>query len=125
MIRNSIADGKKLQRVHVVVEPPTDYIRYELMWSYAPNVAAGEDIRILPTPPGQWPDLPRRDYWLFDSRDLWAMAYDGEGRFLYAELVTDPAEIVRHAYWRDAALHHAISYQQYLRLSADLRHAPQ
>jgi hypothetical protein len=49
------------------------------------------------------------------------MVYDDEGRFLYAELVSDPAEIIRHAYWRDAALHHAIPYQQYVRCSADLR----
>jgi Family of unknown function (DUF6879) len=50
-----------------------------------------------------------------------AMAYDEEGRFLYTELVPDPAEVVRHAHWRDAALHRAIPYQQYVRCSADLR----
>jgi hypothetical protein len=67
------------------------------MWSYAPNVRASEDIRILPIQPGQWPDLPHQDYWLFDSRDLWIMAYDADGRFVCAELVPDPAEVVRHA----------------------------
>jgi len=35
-----------------VVEPLTDYLRYELGWSYPPNVKAGEDIRILPAEAG-------------------------------------------------------------------------
>jgi len=124
MIRDSVAAGKRLQRVHVVIEPPTDYLRYELEWSYAPNVAAGEDIRILPVQPGQWPDdLPRQDYWLFDSRHLWTMAYDKAGAFRYAERTDETAQIVRHAYWRDAALHLATPYEDYMHRMRESRRA--
>lgn len=72
MIRNAVASGRRMERVHVVVEPLTDYLRYE-MHSYAPNVEAGEDIRLIPVRDGDWPaDLPKgHDFWLFDSRDLW------------------------------------------------------
>jgi hypothetical protein len=116
MIRRSIAAGKTFQRVHVVAKPLSDYLRYELEWWYGPNVEAGEDIRILPAPPpGRGPLLPGHDYWLFDSSHLWIMAYDADGRFLYAEYVDDPAQIVSHAYGRDAALHHAIPYADYMR----------
>jgi hypothetical protein len=45
-----------------------------LGWSYPPNVEVGEDSRILPTESGRWPSLPRHDYWLFDSSDLWVGA---------------------------------------------------
>lgn len=114
MIRQSVAAGKVLQRVHAVAEPLTDYLRYELEWSYEPNVAAGEDIRILLMSPGGLSGLPPRDYWLFDSRDLWIMEYDSEGRFLHAEQDTDASTVVRHTYWRDAALHHAIPYPDYM-----------
>lgn len=115
LIRDAVAAGKTMGRVHVVVEPLTDYLRYELGWSYPPNVAAGEDIRILPVQPGAWPpDLPEGyDYWLFDSHDLWVMAYGDGGEFLYAEHVDDPTEIVRHNQIRDAAMHAAMGFHAY------------
>ena len=55
MIKAAVEAGKVFQRVHVVTEPLTDYLRYELGWSYPPNIEAGEDIRILPTQQGRWP----------------------------------------------------------------------
>ena len=121
MIRDATGAGKVFQRVHVVDEPLTDYLRYEIGWSYAPNAAAGEDIRILPAKPGNELALPDHDYWLFDSRDLWIMDYDQTGRFLSAELVTDAPAIVGHNYWRDAARHHATPYTDYLRRAEPAR----
>jgi hypothetical protein len=49
------------------------------------------------------------------------MDYDDRGAFLYAERVTDPAEVVRHCYWRDAALHRAAPYHDYARRIPELR----
>lgn len=117
LIRGAEAAGKSMARVHVVAEPLSDYLRYEIGWSYPPNVDAGEDIRILPTRPGEWPaNLPEGyDFWLFDSSDLWVMAYGDEGEFLYAEHVDDPAEIVRHNHIRDAAMHAAMEFHTYMR----------
>ena len=115
MIKTAVEAGKIFQRVHVVTEPLTDYLRYELGWSYPPNVEAGEDIRILPAQSGHWPTLPRYDYWLFDSSDLWVMEYADDGTFRWIERVEDPRVIVRHAYWRDAALHQAIPYRDYMK----------
>src|SRR5260370_3848290 len=54
-ITAAVASGRRMQRVHVVVEPVSDYLRFELAWSYGPNVAAGEDIGIVPVSSGQWP----------------------------------------------------------------------
>ena len=87
--------------MHVIREPLTDYLRYELGWSYPPNVEAGEDIRILVAHAGSWPMSARgeilpelKDYWLFDSSDLWVMEYGDDGAFLSIEQVTEPAMIV-------------------------------
>jgi hypothetical protein len=119
MLKASAAAGKVVQRVHLVNEPLTDYLRYELEWSYPPNVEAGEDIRILPA--GDVSGVRRAtlaalgDYWLFDSSDLWVMEYDDEGRFRSIEQASGPSDIVLHARWRDAALHHAIPYADYMR----------
>ena len=113
-VAEAVAAGKLMRRVHIVEEPLSDYLRYEML-SYRPNVDAGEDVRILPVAPGRWPDRPRRDYWLFDSADLWLMNYGRDGHFTGAGPVRDAAEIVMHNYWRDAALHAAVPYADYVR----------
>jgi hypothetical protein len=115
LVRAASAAGKRMQRVHVVVEPLTPYLRYELTWAYADNVAAGEDIRIIPVREGEWPaGLPRHDFWLYDSSRVGVLHYDPEGRLYRAELVRNPAEVVRHAVWRDIALHQAIPWDAYM-----------
>ncbi len=53
--------------------------------------------------------MPKHDYWLFDSRLLGHMHFDNDdGRLTGIDLIDDPAEIVQHNYWRDAAWHHAV-----------------
>jgi len=114
LLRSARVRGAIVQRVHVVTEPLTDYLRFELE-VYAHSVAAGEDIRILPVAPGEQDlDLPGHDYWLFDSRTLAVLGYDTDGRLDTVELVGDPAAVVRHSYWRDAALARAVPYAVYM-----------
>src|SRR4051794_39747787 len=65
-LRDHVAAGRRLARVHVLEEPLSDYVRYELQ-AYVPNVDAGEDVRVLAVRRGEWPDgVPRHDFWLFD-----------------------------------------------------------
>ncbi len=117
MVRANVCTGRIVQRVHVVTEPLSQYMQLELTWGYGPNAAAGEDIRIIPVPEGKaWPtDVPQNtDYWLFDSAELYHSHYDSDGIWLGTEIVTDPVRIVTACHWRDAALHHAMSWQDYL-----------
>ena len=88
----------------VVSEPLTDYLRFEIGWSYRLNADAGEDIRISRAAAA----LPRDDYWLFDSRAMARLHYDGDGRLTGVELTDDPAAVVQAGYWRDVALHLAV-----------------
>jgi len=44
-----------------------------------------------------------KDYWLFDSSDLWVMQYADDGAFPSTGQVTEPAMIVTAAHRRDAA----------------------
>lgn len=116
MIAANAQAGKSVQRVHVVREPLTDYLRFELTWGYEPNAEAGEDIRIVSVHDGGWPpELPQRDYWLFDAAKLYDMHYDPEGVWLGIEPVNDPARIVQACAWRDAALHLGVPWQAYVR----------
>lgn len=116
MLRQRVGSGCAVQRVHVVTSPLTDYMRFELV-SYAPNVEAGEDVRIIRVPTGgQWPqDVPSEDFWLIDSSELWSQRYDQHGTWLGVDLVTDPARIVQACHARDAALHQSMPWADYLR----------
>ena len=110
MIREITDEGKLVERVRVVSVPLSDYSRYSL-WSAQTNNAAGEDIRFLARDHAE--GLPNYDYWLFDSRQLVWMHFDDEDRFVGAEIIDDPAEVVRHNYWRDLAWHRAIRREEF------------
>lgn len=106
-------EGKRVERVRVVDEPPSDYMRYEV-WLNPHNKAAGEDIRYLNRSMGTQLDLPSVDYWLFDSRRAAKLHYaDDDDRFLGAEIIDDPAVVIQHTYCRDAAWHHAETFDRY------------
>lgn len=116
LVRNRTAAGCIMRRVHVVREPVTDYLRFELAWSYRPNVAAGEQIGIIPVPPGKpWPtELPERtDFWLFDLSVLYAMRYDHSNAWRSTDLVTEPVAIEAACRWREAALRLAVPWREY------------
>ncbi|TDQ49270.1 DUF6879 family protein [Actinorugispora endophytica] len=113
-IRAGIGEGRTYRRVHVVTEPLSDYVRFECSWGYPRNVAAGEDIRILAVPEGEWPEgIPRLDYWLFDSHRLLRMNYGPDGSMLTPELVEDPEQVVAANLWRDRALHLSVPFTEY------------
>lgn len=120
MIARHVAAGASLRRVHVVEEPLTDYIRFEIA-AYLLNQEAGEDIRLLPVDRGQWPEgLPRdTDFWLLDDGEpgatAWAMDYAEDGTYRGDALVTDPETIATYRRWRDTALAASVPLDAYLR----------
>lgn len=106
MLREATAKGRRFARVRVVSMPLTDYSRFGVWCAQFTN-AAGEDIRYLERGQAETENLPNHDYWLFDSRKLARMYFDDSNAFLGGEVIEDPAVIVQHNYWRDAAWHHA------------------
>lgn len=72
---------------------------------------AGDNIRYLDR--ANAGDLPHHDYWLFDSRLVAKMHFADDDEFVAFELIEDPALIVAHNYWRDAAWHHAITRDEF------------
>jgi hypothetical protein len=111
-VRSRVAEGKRIERVRVVTEPHSDYVRWSLTVARL-NVQAGEDIRYLPRAKAQELGLPDEDYWLFDSRRAAVLRFDDADRLLGAELIEDPAEVVKRCHWRDMARHHAIEWRRY------------
>lgn len=114
MLRAHHDAGRTQQRVHIVREPLSDYLAFELTWEYGPHVAAGEDIRIIPVT-GTWPlDVPGRDFWLFDSQRLFDLDYDADGNWLGVQRVTDPAAVARASFVREAALRQSTPWVDYM-----------
>lgn len=91
-LRRYAAEGKQRDRVHVVDEPLSDYLRFCIEWGYLGNAEAGERIRIVEKESG--PDLGGQDFWIVEDEIL-LMYYDGDGRFVGAEPLDDPAEVRR------------------------------
>lgn len=105
-IREATSAGRRFARVRVVSVPLSDYSRYGL-WAARFTTDAGEDIRYMEREHAEAIGLPNHDYWLFDSRKLVRMHFGDDDRFLGGEIIDEPADIVMHNYWRDAAWHHA------------------
>jgi hypothetical protein len=121
MVREAVAAGKRVHRVHVVDLPLSDYIRYELA-VYSENVAVGEDVRIArrTAHPGLQ-DLDT-DFWLFDAETtrpavVW-FRYTPDGQILSRDYSDDRSEIQRARDQRDLALAHALSLGEFIALSA-------
>lgn len=123
LVRDRTAAGCTMQRVHVVQEPITDYLQFELTWGYAPNVDAGEDIGIVPIPPDNpWPcGLPQQtDFWMFDFNVLYALRYHPDGSWIAAEQVTERAAVHQARRWRETARQLATPWRLYIDLRPDL-----
>lgn len=120
MLRAHRDAGRLQQRVHVVTEPITGYLAYELCWEYGPHTAAGEDIRIIPVTTS-WPvDVPRHDFTLFDSKWLFELDYAHGGVLLGAREVADWERVAAACRVRDAALRQAVSWTDYIARYPDL-----
>ncbi|MGH3905218.1 MAG: DUF6879 family protein [Pseudonocardiaceae bacterium] len=113
MVREATAEGRVFSRVRVVSFPLTDYIRFS-MWVSGFTREAGDDIRYLSRDQADAAELPKHDFWLFDSRKLVKMHFGDDDRFVGAEVIEDPSAIVEHNYWRDAARHRALDRDEFV-----------
>lgn len=118
LARKHTQAGRSMSRVRVIIEPPSEYTRFELL-AFPVMADAGDDIRVISTSSGNWPaNVPHHDFWLFDERDVWILNYDSDGFLHSAELRDDPRTVQDHLRWRDAALEQAIPVSEYLAVSA-------
>ena len=106
-VRAQTGQGKRIERVRVVDDPPTVEQRFLLAGAVG-NVEAGEDIRNVWRSDAQRTDLPCEDFWLFDSRLLVRLVFGEADVTVGVEVAEDPAEVVAACQVRDAAWHVAI-----------------
>jgi hypothetical protein len=104
--------GKRIGRVRVLAEPPSDYQRWEI-WATPWHTAAGENIAYMPHSRAVSLGLPLDcDWWLFDDEQLLMMRFDESGHIDGKTLITDREIIARHCAWRDVAVRNATSTEE-------------
>ncbi|MFD7530251.1 DUF6879 family protein [Streptomyces sp. NPDC059849] len=111
-VAGQTAAGKRIERVRLVDERPTEGQRF-LLASAPGNVRAGEDIRNLTRAQAEQLRLPDYDFWLFDSRTVARFAFDENDTTLGVYVTEDPAEVLAACRARDAAWHHAVPTRQF------------
>jgi hypothetical protein len=111
LIRAMTARGVAWSRAHVVEEPLSDYLRFELA-AYHENEAAGEVVWI--TKRAAHPDHAglTEDFVLIDDRAGVLFRYDAAGRRLGYERIADQ-DLDRYRRHRDLVLAHAVRLADY------------
>ncbi|WP_168200577.1 DUF6879 family protein [Allokutzneria sp. NRRL B-24872] len=105
-VRGWRARGRTFERVRVLSEPLTDYLRFEL--AITPSALdAGEDIRLLSQGVAERLALGTSDFWLFDDKTVVLMDFDDNG-VCGADVITEPDEVVHYRAIRDRAWAHAV-----------------
>ncbi|MER5305571.1 DUF6879 family protein [Streptomyces lasiicapitis] len=111
-IRRQTEAGKRVGRVRVVDNPPTEGQRFLLSYA-ACNAASGEDVGCLWRADAERIDLLEEDFWIFDSRLVAVLHFNDADELTRIETITEPAEVVRYCMARDAAVHHAVPYESF------------
>lgn len=102
--------GLRRYRVHILDQPLTPYLRFEL-YLYLDSVAVGRETYVADR--DAHPDLANlhEDFWMYDDETVVRMFYDEEGHFLYPELAAD---IEPYRALHDVAMRHAEPLLDYM-----------
>jgi hypothetical protein len=107
LVAGHTADGKTVQRVRVLAEPPTTYQRW-LLWGDRWHTQAGEQISYLSRSHATAIGLPLdADWWLFDGDQAAVMRFAAGGVLAGIDLVTGEDAVRPYRAWRGLALMHA------------------
>lgn len=113
LVRGVCDSGRIMQRVQVVTEPVTEYIRFSLMHGKPASVEAGEDVRVLGRAEAASLTL-HGDFWLFDDSVAVVLVYNGNGLVQHVELHEDPDLLLNLCGMRDLALRLAVPLARYV-----------
>lgn len=95
-VRTKVRDGAKHTRLRVVEQPLIPYQIFEIKMGYIPISQVGGFISLIERNvfvevAQNWQNLG--DFWLFDDRIAAKMQYDGEGKWLGADVISDVDEV--------------------------------
>lgn len=112
--------GRKVGRVHVVDQPLSAYVRYELA-VYAENVAAGEDVRIADRSLHSELEALTEDFAIFDAEtddaSVVLFDYDTGGRVHGYRIASDRETVDRCREQYDLALARSVPLSEFVAAS--------
>lgn len=100
-IRGITEAGKRFERVRMVTEPPTDYLRWMFAFTHI-NIEAGEDIRWLEESRARALEMPmpEHDFYIIDDERV-AILHFGDNGVSGVEVLDDAHTVAEHQRWRD------------------------
>ncbi|WP_406269712.1 hypothetical protein OH799_27195 [Nocardia sp. NBC_00881] len=113
LVAETTARGVAVQRIRVVTEPLTDYIRF-LHAISGRNEQYGEDIRWLPRHTVDPAEYTTDEWWLLDDDILAWTLFDSAGDFVGFAVTRDPVEVVRAIGVRDRLWVKAVRHSDYV-----------
>lgn len=103
--------GKRVERVRVQQDPPTQYQQFE-RWLDRWNLEAGEVMRYLTRQRayeiGLLPAAGNTDWWLLDNERMILIHFDDEGHPVRYELSTDPVTVNLATELRNLAVRNSV-----------------
>ncbi|MFI9384400.1 DUF6879 family protein [Kutzneria sp. NPDC052558] len=114
-IAEQVCAGRRFERVRVLTDPLTDYLRWQLDVITEPAIEAGEDIRVLPAATAATLELGPSDFYVFDDRAVAVLDFD-DGQVTGARLLDEPAELAAFHAIRARAWDHALRLGEYRRV---------
>lgn len=113
-IRKAGEQGRKFEKVRLLPEPLTPYVRFEIDWCYPYSADAGEEIWVLTDEtPTAVRTTANEDFWMFDDEKVAILRYDSDGHFEAVEAV-DSADVPRYVGLRDHVREHSIPLRSWL-----------
>ena len=89
IIRQAKQRGAQMKRVHVVVLPLSDYLRFEIA-AYEFNVKEGEEVFLLSQADFNKIETSiNSDFWLFDDTTVLKMKYGSGGEYLGFDVISE------------------------------------
>lgn len=113
LMAEQTGQGKRVERVRVVDDPPSAYLRWEIE-NTPHNLDAGEDIRYLFRDTARRLRLSEYDYWIFDDSLLVLLEFDDLDRFLGFRTTRNRTVIDEHRRLQTCAWRKALTYKQYV-----------
>lgn len=112
IVRGWTAEGKRFERVRMVTDPPTEYLRWMFEFTHL-NVEAGEDIRWLGESDAKMLGAPTNDYYLLDDRLLVILEFSESG-VVGADVIDDAEQLRAAQRWRELAWANATPHTEYM-----------
>lgn len=111
-IRSLAGRAIPFQRVRMLTDPLTDYLRWMLATTHR-NIAAGEDIRWITQGEASELGMPDYDFYVFDDDRIAILHFDNAKILTGATIDDAPHVVDQHRRWRDLVWQHAVRHEDY------------